>query len=203
MALAIVIVWPLANKIGKSMTILLGFVLGAAGSLICLINTESLPYILTGVAIKCLGSAPANYIMMALFADVLDHLEAKNGYRSDGLSSSVLSAIMVASTPLMMGAFNAILGATGYVSPPANATSELMADFAQPEAVRQAITFCYIFLETICYAVAALVLAFMKVEKNIKAEQAQIVERQKAEVLAKGGVWIPPEERLRQEEAGA
>ena len=40
------------------------------------------------------------YVTLALLSDVLDHLEAKNGFRSDGFTMSVYGAIMVGMTGL-------------------------------------------------------------------------------------------------------
>jgi GPH family glycoside/pentoside/hexuronide:cation symporter len=46
-------------------------------------------------------------------------------------------------------------------------------------------------------------IAFFTVEKFLSDDQKKIVERQKAEVLAAGGEWIDPEERLRREQEEA
>ena len=54
------------------------------------------------------------YVTLALLSDVLDHLEAKNGFRSDGFTMSVYGAIMVGMTGLGNGIINALLTATGY-----------------------------------------------------------------------------------------
>ena len=44
---------------------------------------------------------------------------------------------------------------------------------------------------------------FLNVEKHIEEDHAIIVEHQKAAVLAAGGEWIEPEERLRLEQEEA
>ncbi len=43
-----------------------------------------------GVALKCLGSAPACYMILAMLADVIDHIEYKSGIRTDGLDNVYL-----------------------------------------------------------------------------------------------------------------
>ena len=56
-----------------------------------------------------IGSIPAVYVTMALLSDVLDHLEAKNGFRSDGFTMSVYSSIMVGLSGLCIGVLNSFL----------------------------------------------------------------------------------------------
>lgn len=202
MAIAVVLVWPIAAKIGKNRLILLGCALGAGGGLIALIDTSNLALVAVGVGLKCLGSAPACYIAMALMADVFDHLEAKNGFRCDGLSMSIYSSIMVASSGVCLAIFNALISDAGYVSPTGMTTDEI-ANITQPDSVNTIITICYIVVEIIAYAAIALMLIFMNVEKNIKTDQEAIIARQKAEVLAQGGIWVEPQERLRLEQEEA
>ena len=62
---------------------------------------------------------------------------------------------------------------------------------------------CYLGVELICYAVIVILMSFLKVEKHIKEDQAVILEHQKAAVLAAGGEWVEPAERLRREQEQA
>jgi GPH family glycoside/pentoside/hexuronide:cation symporter len=66
--------------------------------------------LLLGVAIKCLGSAPFGYMILAMLADVIDHIEYKNHIRTDGLTMSIYSCIAVAATPICNAIFSGILG---------------------------------------------------------------------------------------------
>ena len=117
------------------------------------------------------------YVTLALLSDVLDHLEAKNGFRSDGFTMSVYGAIMVGMTGLGNGIINVLLTAAGYdASLP-----------AQNPAVQNMLVICYLGVELICYAVIVILMSFLKVEKHIKEDQAVILEHQKAAVLAAGG----------------
>ena len=56
-------------------------------------------------------------VFMALFADVLDHMEWKTGFRSDGLAMSVYNIIAVAMVGICTGIFNGLLASAGYVAP--------------------------------------------------------------------------------------
>jgi GPH family glycoside/pentoside/hexuronide:cation symporter len=194
LALAVAFVWPLAKRFGKNTVTLVGMAVGVAGSFIALINPTNFALVAAGIALKSLGAAPATYVMMALFADVLDHLECKNGFRSDGLSMSVYSILMVASIGICTGIFNAMLTSTGYVPPVGDIAQ------AQPAAAENAIIVSYIWVELVAYAAIVLLLIFMRVEKNIASEQKQILERRKALTLANGGEWVESEEKARLEQ---
>jgi hypothetical protein len=135
---------------------------------------------------------------------MLDHMEAKNGFRCDGFTMSVYSSLMVASTPVMTAIFNARLGGIHYNAEAFQLAVETGVGIGTiSKGATAAITVSYVWIETIAYAVCAVLLIFFVVEKNLKADQLKIRERQKAEVLAAGGVWEEPEDRLKREEAEA
>ena len=173
MAVAAAFVVPLANKFGKRIVVFIGLVLGAAGGLIAGLGNGQIVPVAIGVALKCLGSAPACYLILAMLADVIDHVEFKSRIRTDGLTMSIYSSLMVAATPIMNAVFSAILGGSGYNQ---DALVELGRE-AQTAAVRSAITTSYVWIETIAYAICAALIWFFTVEKNLKAEQAEIAKR--------------------------
>lgn len=198
LAVASVLVWPLSNKIGKKNVTFIGFLIGAIGGVVALIGGNSVVIVSIGFALKCLGSAPACYLILALFADELDHLEAKNGFRADGLTMSIYSSIMVAATGIGTAVFNALLRqgqAGGYVAPitgevPSTITNDILAvvtnadgtvttSFVQNSYVSSAISVSFIWIETIAYAICAILVLFFTVEKNLDKEQKIIAERHK------------------------
>ena len=177
MAVAILFVAPLCNKFGKRIVVFAGMALGAVGGVIAGIWYDNFYVAAVGIALKCLGSAPAGYMILAMIADCLDHMEAKNGFRCDGFGMSIYSAILIASVPLATGIVSGInaIGAYGSVV-------------------------SYIWIETAAYGIAAVVVLFFGVEKFLSKDRETILARQKAEAEAAGIEWIPPEERLRIEE---
>ena len=177
MAVAAVFVVPLANRFGKRTVTFAGLLLGAAGGVIAGLGNGQIVPVAIGVALKCLGSAPACYLILAMLADVIDHIEYKAGIRTDGLTMSIYSSLMVAATPIMNAVFSAILGASGYQQ---SALVEL-GRAAQTATAQNAITASYVWIETIAYAVCAVMIWFFTVEKNLKAEQAEITRRNSAE----------------------
>lgn len=81
MGIGIFAVWPLAKKFGKRNVTAVGFVIYAIGGLICWLFPYNMTIMLVGQFIKNIGGLPCSYVFMALFADVLDHVEYKNGFR--------------------------------------------------------------------------------------------------------------------------
>ena len=96
MGIGIFAVWPLAKKFGKRNVTMVGLLLLAFGSLICFIQPTNMVVVLIGQFIKNIGGLPGAYVFMALFADCLDHLEWKTGFRVDGCAMSISSIISVA-----------------------------------------------------------------------------------------------------------
>ena len=174
MAVAAVFVVPLSNKYGKRPVVMIGMLIGVVGGIIAGLAGGSLIPTAVGVALKCLGSAPAAYLILAMLADVIDHVEFTSKIRTDGLTMSIYSALMVAGTPICNAIFMAMLGAVGYVAPDAAGTVT-----AQAVNVRVAIGVSYIWIETVAYALCALLIFLWRVEKDLPAEQRAISERKK------------------------
>lgn len=182
MAVAMAFIWPLSRKFGKRIVVMCGLIIGAAGGVLAGCFPDNFYVVCVGVALKSFGSSPACYMILAMIADVLDHIEAKHGYRCDGFTMSIYSSIMAASGPLALGIFNAI------------------SDSGSNPAM---VTVSYIWIETAVYGICAALMIFFTVEKFLKSDRERILERQKAEALAAGVEWIAPEERLKAEQAQA
>lgn len=56
--------------------------------MICWMHPTNMTIMLIGQFIKNIGGLPCSYVFMALFADVLDHMEWKTGFRSDHSSNT-------------------------------------------------------------------------------------------------------------------
>lgn len=192
-ALGMVFAWTLANKFGKQKSIAVGLAFSVIGGLVSFVDVHNFLFVCIGVVLKGMGSIPAMYVTLALLSDVLDHLEAKNGFRSDGFTMSVYGAIMVGMTGLGNGIINALLAASGY-----NAAATV-----QNGDVSNMLVICYLGIELVCYAVLVVLMCFLKVEKHVKEDQETILKNQKALVLAAGGEWIDPADRLRMEQEEA
>lgn len=175
MGIGIFAVWPLAKKFGKRNLTMAGFVLYSIGSAICWMFPTNMVVVIIGQFIKNIGGLPCSYVFMALFADVLDHMEYKFKFRVDGIAMSIYNIIAVSMVGICTGVFNFMLTKSGYVAPYVNEVGELIA--TQTETVKNTITFAFVGLESITGVILVVLLAFLGIEKLITKEQEAIKAR--------------------------
>ena len=175
-AVGMLIAWPLASKLGKKRAIVLGLILSLAGGLVAFINVHGFVTVCAGVVLKAIGIIPAQYVMVALLSDVLDHLEAKNGFRSDGFTMSIYGATMVGLAVLSMGIVNIFLGALGY-----DATLT-----RQAASTETGMVIAYLCMDMIGFALSIILLIRMDVEKHLEEDKTIIKARQEAAAAAFG-----------------
>lgn len=175
MGIGIFAVWPLAKRFGKRNVTLVGFILYAIGGALCWMFPHDMTLMLVGQFIKNIGGLPCAYVFMALFADVLDHLEWKASFRCDGTAMSIYSIIAVAMTGICTGIFNGWLASAGYVAP--EMVNGVTRAVTQSPAVQNIITFAFVGIEVITAIVLIGLLIFLSVEKDIGKKQAEIQAR--------------------------
>ena len=180
MGIGLLAVWPIAKRYGKKNTTIVGFILLSIGSMICFLAPKNLPIVLMGQFIKNIGALPSAYVFMALFADVLDHLEWKMGFRCDGMAMSVYSIITTVSAGLATGVLNLGLSRTGYMAPYIDTVTGMTTSVIQNMATQNIITFFFVGLEAITGIICAILLAGLNVEKDIQMEQKEILLRKAA-----------------------
>ncbi len=207
MGIGIFAVWPLAKKFGKRNVTMVGCSLIAIGSMICWLFPTNMVIVLVGQFIKNMGGLPGSYVFMALFADCLDHIEWKSRERIDGTAMSIYNIIAVAMVGIMTGVFNWMLAKAGYIAPfTARSVSEaattlasngwtsqvaleslkqsadgvMTVAIAQPNNVHWVISFAFVGLEVFTSIIAFVLLFFLRVEKNLPQEQAEIKARGEA-----------------------
>ena len=207
MGIGIFAVWPLAKKFGKRNVTMVGCSLIAIGSMICWLFPTNMVIVLVGQFIKNMGGLPGSYVFMALFADCLDHIEWKSRDRIDGTAMSIYNIIAVAMVGIMTGVFNWMLAKAGYIAPfTARSVSEaattlasngwtsqvaleslkqsadgvMTVAIAQPNNVNWVISFAFVGLEVFTSIIAFVLLFFLRVEKNLSQEQAEIKARGEA-----------------------
>lgn len=179
MGIGIFAVWPLAKKFGKRNVTLAGFILYAIGGAICWAFPTNMTIVLIGQFVKNIGGLPCSYVFMALFADVLDHLEWKAGFRCDGIAMSVYNIIAVAMVGVCTGIFNGWLAGAGYVAPEmVNGVTQAV---EQSAAVQNVITFGFVGLEVFTGVALTILLIFLNVEKDLPQKQREIKARREKE----------------------
>lgn len=222
MGVGIFAVWPLAKKFGKKNVTMIGFLIYAVGSAICWMQPNNLILVLVGQFIKNIGGLPCAYVFMALFADALDGIEWRTGFRADGMAMSIYSIITVAVVGICTGLFNLFLASYGYVAPItvgdlqsgtsiaglntqltleqindliANNKLDASIAFVQNSGVNNFITFAFVGLEVITGLACAGILFFVNIEKTINKKHEVLVEREKAQYAKEGKKWLPADER--------
>lgn len=179
MGIGMFAVWPLAKKFGKRNLTMAGFVLYAIGGVICLLNPHNMVVVIIGQFVKNIGGLPCAYVFMALFADVLDHIEWKHGFRVDGTSTSILTIVMTVAAGISNGILNLMLSKSGYVAPE-YINGETVAA-VQNAATQKVITFGFLGFEAISAVIMIALLAFLGVEKNLSKEQEEIKARKESQ----------------------
>lgn len=169
--LGMLITVPLANKIGKAKAVFYGAFLAVFGGILGMLFPENFTLVLISVVVKAMGSIPAMYLSLALLADILEHQEAENGARTDGFTMSFYGAIMAGMTGVATGILNGVLSALDYSS----------SNISSP-ALRSAMPWMFIGIETLCYAAIFAIFFFMKVEKYSEVDRLAILQDQGKEI---------------------
>lgn len=177
LGLGIFAVWPLVKKFGKRNVTLAGLILQVLGAIISWIAPENMVIVLIGQFVRSVGGLPCAYILMAIFADILDNCEWKNGFRTDGLAMSIFGIISTCIIGVCTGIFNGMLSSTGYIQPYYDELGNLIAN--QSNAVKDIITFSFTGIDVITGVIMFVLLIFIDVEKGIDKKQLEIKERKK------------------------
>lgn len=153
---------PLAKKLGKRNSMLLGMVISTLGVVLCLINPRSLGMVLAGQFIRTLGLIPSTYMISGMLGDALDDVELVSGQRCDGFSSSVYNCIVTIMGGVALCIFNFGISHLGYQAP----TADLIP--VQNDTIQAFIIFCVIGIQLIAYPLIAVITRFMKPDRQAK-----------------------------------
>lgn len=110
--------------------------------------------VLAGLLIKSTGSLPT-YVMASYLADVLDHVEHKDGIRADGFSASVSSMTQTIALGLCQTILLAGISAFGYIPP--ESTVQVI---TQPDSIVNFFRFCFAVMPMIGYSSCAVLIGF-------------------------------------------
>ncbi len=175
LGLGIFILWPLVRKFGKRWVMQIGFVIGAIGSLLVLLNPGNLGMVLGGLFIKSIGALPS-YVVAAQLAEALDHIEWKNNFRADGFSASINSILITVMAGVGQSIILGGINSFGYIAPSSNVEV-----ITQPAAMQTFFSWCFVGVPMIGYLLGALIMTFYDIEAKMPQISAEISERHKAE----------------------
>lgn len=190
LGIGIVIMWPLVKKFGKRTVMEVGLAIAVIAGLAFCLKPDNMTWILVMMVIRAFGALPITYIVTAMLADALDHVEWQAGFRVDGISMSIYTIIFTVTAGIAQGVFNMGLNLAGYVPPAADGSW-----VEQTQTVKNFFVFGYQGLFAICMLIVFILFWFWKLDKELPKIQADIVSRHKAEAAAQGKVWLSPEEQ--------
>lgn len=195
LGIGVFVIWPLAKRFGKRKVMTVGMVLGAVGFGIVALMPTSTPAVLGGLFLNACGRLPT-YFFAAMMAECMDHIEWKNGYRCDGFTATVNSVLVTIMAGIATSIFNSGLTANGYVPPAADGTV-----VAQNAGTQNWIILCMVGIPAVIYIAMAAIIYFFKVEDLIPQISMDITARHRAEAVARGEVYMSPEEKAALEQA--
>jgi GPH family glycoside/pentoside/hexuronide:cation symporter len=194
LGIGIVVLWPLVKKFGKRWVFQIGFVIGAIGCLIVMLNPTSLIGVVAGMFIKSWGALPT-YAIAAVLAEAMDQVEYTSGFRVDGFTASINTIIATVAAgigqSILLGGINTL----GYIAPASSADV-----ITQPHSVQTFFTWAFVGICMIAYLVMALIMTFYDAEDHAKEVADTIIDRHRKAAEARGEVYISPEEKAEQEQ---
>ncbi len=194
LGIGIVVLWPLVKKFGKRWVFQIGFVIGAIGCLIVMLNPTSLMGVVAGLFIKSWGALPT-YAIAAVLAEAMDQVEYTSGFRVDGFTASINTIIATVAAGIGQSIILGGINTLGYIAPASSADV-----ITQPHAVQTFFTWAFVGICMIAYLVMALIMTFYDAEDHAKEVADTIIDRHRKAAEARGEVYISPEEKAEQEQ---
>lgn len=189
LGLGAIIAYPLARKFGIRNIAWVGFAFVLIGSILGWMFPSDVTIAFIAGFMRQMGMIPNGYIVVTLLLFAYDSIEHKSSFRLEGLLGvSIIVALQAAIYAPFAGGYESAILKMGFV--------DVMGVIPNQEIINFMALAFYMF--DIILAIAFLVLLpFMDVEKHLPKINLDLKERKKAAVLARGEVWIEPEERDR------
>ena len=188
-------IYPLAKKVGIKNLTVGGYALVLVGSIVGYLFPDQLVPALVGGFIRNIGWLPNAYIFATLLCYAFDSVEYRSHMRLEGMMGvAIITAIQWLIYAPFAGGFEAGILKLGFVD----------AQGITPGAdVIRFMNVSFYLFDAVLAAVVVILLPFVDVEKHLPEINAELLERKKQAVLARGETWIEPteQERLDAEEA--
>ncbi|MGG1676658.1 MFS transporter [Neobacillus sp. NRS-1170] len=158
---------PLFKKFGKRNVARAGLVLAVIGSIIMLINPNSLNFIIVGAACRGLGYSAIAASAYAMFADTIEYGEWKTGLRTEGLTYSATSFGSKVGAGIGAALIGWVLAWGGYAGNQA----------VQSDAAITSIKTLYIYIPLALTSIQIILLSFYKLDKEFPQILRDLQER--------------------------
>ena len=188
-------IYPLAKKVGIKNLTVGGYALVLVGSIVGYLFPDQMIPVLAGGFIRNIGWLPNAYIFATLLCYAYDSVEYRSHMRLEGMMGvAIITAIQWLIYAPFAGGFEAGILKLGFVDAQGIAPGA--------DVIRFMNVSFYLF-DAVLAAVIVILLPFVDVEKHLPEINAELLERKKQAVLARGETWIEPaeQERLDAEEA--
>ena len=195
LGLGAIIVYPLTKKYGIRNTCLAGYIIIGLSSVVGILFPTSVSVAYIAGFLKQVGYIPSAYMLGALTVSCFDSVEHSSGYRLEGLLAvGIIETFQKVLYAPVAGLYEKILTMVGF---DANSTG------FQPAAALTVLGIAFYGIELVCAGANICVLPFIDLEKRLPKINADLLERKRQKVLARGGVWVDPGELERQEKEQA
>ena len=189
------VAYPLTRKHGIRNTCLVGYIIIFIASLVGILFPTNVMVAYAAGFMKQLGFIPISYMLGALTASCFDSVEHSSGYRLEGLLAvGIIATFRNVLYAPMAGLYEKLLTVVGF---DANSTG------FQPAAALTVLGCAFYGIEMFFSLVNIIVLPFVDIEKRLPKINADLKERKRQAVLARGEEWIDPDELERQKKAKA
>jgi Na+/melibiose symporter-like transporter len=191
LGLGAIFIYPLSKKFGVKNISMVGYGLVFIGSILGWIMPDNLPIAMVGGFLRQTGMIPNSYIFPVLAIYANDDIEYRSKIRVEGLlGASLFTAIVAAISAPFAGGYESMLFKMGFVDADGvSATAEQ----------KQFMTLSFYLFDLINSGLSLILLSFVDIEKKMPTISAELLRRKKEATLAKGEVWVEPEEAERLE----
>ncbi len=189
------IIYPMAKKFGIKNLTVAGYAIALFGSVLGWMFPNQLVLALIAGFLRQVGWLPNAYIFGTLMYYAFDSIEYKSHLRLEGLMGvAVITAIQALICAPFAGGFEAGILKLGFVD---------AIGVAPSAEVTQFMTMSFYLFDIISAAAVVILLPFVDVEKYLPEINTDLLDRKKQGVLARGEVWVAPDEQqlLEDEEA--
>lgn len=191
MGIGAIAIYPLAKKFGIKNLTIGGYALVLIGSVLGWIFPDQMIPALIGGFFRNFGWLPNAYIFITLLYYAYDDIEFRSYIRVEGLLGvGVIVGIQNLLYSPVAGGYEAMLLRMGFSD-----NLEVMPDPSQ--AIKDFMSLSFYLFDIILSAAFIILLPFVNVEKKMPEINAEFLRRKKEAVLAKGEVWLEPEEQDR------
>ena len=189
------IAYPLTKKYGIRNTCLAGYCIIFIASLIGILFPTNVMVAYAAGFLKQIGYIPIAYMLGALTASCFDSVEHSSGYRLEGLLAvGIIGTLRNVLYAPMAGLYEKILTVVGF---DANSTG------FQPANALTVLGCAFYGIELFIALINIVILPFVDIEKRLPQINADLKERKRQAVLARGEEWVDPDVLDQQEKAKA